>query len=93
MIVAAPVQPTLRLIAGAEDSIVRATVMALALVDLGIDVTTSDDLVEWRDVDRVVVSHDEPFPYQLDGDYLGSVQRLEIDHVPNAVQLVFPGSA
>jgi len=56
-------------------------------------VTTSDDLVEWRDVDRVVVSHDEPFPYQLDGDYLGSVHRLEIVHVPDAVQLVFPGSA
>ena len=56
-------------------------------------VTTSDDLVEWRDVDRMVVSHDEPFPYQLDGDYLGNVDRLEFDHVPDAVQLVFPRSA
>ncbi len=56
-------------------------------------VTTSDDLVEWRDVDRLEVSHDEPFPYQLDGDYLGNVERLEFDHVPDAVQLVFPGSA
>jgi len=56
-------------------------------------VTTSDDLVEWRDVDRLVVSHDRPFPYQLDGDYLGHVDRLEFDHVPDAVQLVFPRSA
>lgn len=56
-------------------------------------VTTSDDLVEWRDVDRMVVSHHEPFPYQLDGDYLGNVDRLEFDHVPDAVQLVFPQSA
>lgn len=56
-------------------------------------VTTSDDLVEWRDVDHLEVSHDEPFPYQLDGDYLGNVKRLEFDHVPDAVQLVFPGSA
>jgi diacylglycerol kinase family enzyme len=55
-------------------------------------VTESEHLVEWRDVDRLVVSHDEPFPYQVDGDYLGSVDRLEIDHVPDAVQLVFPGS-
>ena len=53
-------------------------------------VTTSDELVEWRDVDRLVVSYDEPFPYQLDGDYLGHVARLEFDHVPDAVQLVFP---
>lgn len=53
-------------------------------------VTVSDDLVEWRDVDHLVVSHHEPFPYQLDGDYLGSVERLEFDHVPEAVQLVFP---
>ena len=59
----------------------------------GVGVTTSDDLVEWRDVDRMVVSHDEPFPYQLDGDYLGNVDRLEFDHVPDAVQLVFPRSA
>ncbi|MDW3216363.1 MAG: diacylglycerol kinase family protein [Ilumatobacteraceae bacterium] len=56
-------------------------------------VTTSDDLVEWRDVDRMVVSHRQPFPYQLDGDHLGSVDRLEFDHVPDAVQLVFPRSA
>ena len=41
----------------------------------------------------MVVSHDEPFPYQLDGDYLGNVDRLEFDHVPDAVQLVFPRSA
>lgn len=54
-------------------------------------VQTSDDLVEWRDVDRLTISHPEPFPYQLDGDYLGSVDRLEFDHVPNAVKLVFPG--
>ena len=32
-----------------------------------------------------------PFPYQLDGDYLGEVTRLEFSHVPDAVQLVFPG--
>ena len=34
-----------------------------------------------------------PFPYQLDGDYLGDVERLEFDFVPNAVRLVFPASA
>jgi diacylglycerol kinase family enzyme len=31
-----------------------------------------------------------PFPYQVDGDYLGEVTRLEFRHVPDAVRLVFP---
>ena len=31
-----------------------------------------------------------PFPYQLDGDYLGEVERLEFHHVPDAVRLVTP---
>ncbi len=56
-------------------------------------VTTSEHLVEWSDVDHMVVEHVEPFPYQVDGDFLGSVNRLEFDHIPDAVQLVFPGSA
>ncbi len=55
-------------------------------------VTPSEHLVEWTDVDHLVVEHPEPFPYQLDGDYLGTVNRLEFHHVPDAVQLVFPGA-
>jgi diacylglycerol kinase family enzyme len=53
-------------------------------------VTPSDHLAEWRDVGRFVIEDAEPFPYQVDGDYLGSVNRLEFDHIPNAVRLVFP---
>jgi diacylglycerol kinase family enzyme len=53
-------------------------------------VTASEQLIEWHDVDRLTVEHPEPFPYQLDGDYLGDVRRLEFDHVPDAVRLVFP---
>ena len=55
--------------------------------------TTSDQLVEWRDVEHLSIRHADPFPYQLDGDYLGSVTDLEFDHVPDAVQLVFPDPA
>ena len=54
-------------------------------------VTTSQHLVEWRDVEHVVFESEAPFPYQVDGDHLGSVSRLDFDHVPNAVRLVFPG--
>ena len=56
-------------------------------------VTSSEDLVEWRDVDHMTVEYSEPFPYQVDGDHLGAVNRLEFHHVPDAVQLVFPGAA
>lgn len=56
-------------------------------------VEPGEHLIEWTDVDSLVAEAHEPFPYQLDGDYLGDVTRLEFDHVPDAVQLVFPASA
>ena len=31
---------------------------------------------------------DEPFPYQVDGDYLGDVRRLDVAYVPDALTLV-----
>lgn len=54
-------------------------------------VSTSEHLIEWRDVDRMVVEHEQAFPYQVDGDFLGNADRLEFHHVPDAVRLVFPG--
>jgi diacylglycerol kinase family enzyme len=33
----------------------------------------------------------EPFPYQVDGDYLGETRSLDFVHVPEAVRLVRPG--
>jgi len=42
------------------------------------------------DVSHLVIDHETPFPYQVDGDALGSTKRLEFAHVPDAVQLVFP---
>ncbi|MEM1333947.1 MAG: diacylglycerol kinase family protein [Actinomycetota bacterium] len=42
------------------------------------------------DVERLVVEHDDPFPYQLDGDALGETTRLEFAHRPSAVRLVRP---
>ncbi len=35
-----------------------------------------------------------PFPYQIDGEAMGDVERLDIRHVPNVLRLVMPsGSA
>jgi diacylglycerol kinase family enzyme len=33
-----------------------------------------------------------PFPYQVDGDHLGSVESLEFRHHPDALTVVYPGS-
>jgi diacylglycerol kinase family enzyme len=56
-------------------------------------VTESEHVAAWTHVDRVVVTALEPdgdVPYQVDGDYLGETARLDLQHVPNAVKLVFP---
>ncbi len=39
-------------------------------------------------VQHVVASDSRAFPYQLDGDYLGEIQKVEFEYVPNAVRLV-----
>ena len=47
--------------------------------------------VDYRpDVSAVTVKAHRPFPYQLDGDYLGDVEQLEIGHSPNILDLVMP---
>jgi len=45
------------------------------------------------DLTAFTIEHDEPFPYQVDGDYLGETTRLEFQHVPDAVRLVDPSVA
>ena len=50
----------------------------------------SDTLDLRTDLTALTISHDLPFPYQLDGDYLGETRRLEFSHVPDAVRLVRP---
>ncbi|MFT3852567.1 MAG: diacylglycerol kinase family protein [Ilumatobacteraceae bacterium] len=42
------------------------------------------------DLSRLTIASSEPFPYQLDGDYLGETPRLEFEHRPAAVNLVRP---
>ena len=43
------------------------------------------------DLAGLTIEHEVPFPYQVDGDYLGETTRLEFRHVPDAVRLVDPG--
>jgi diacylglycerol kinase family enzyme len=53
-------------------------------------ITPNARVDEQIDVDHLVIEHETPFPYQLDGDYLGETERLEFQHVPDAVKLVWP---
>jgi len=48
------------------------------------------DVVHRDGVDAATITSDEPFPYQVDGDYLGDVRRLDIAYVPDALTLVEP---
>ncbi len=41
-------------------------------------------------VTSVVVTGETPFPYQLDGDYLGETTRLEFHHAPHTLALALP---
>jgi diacylglycerol kinase family enzyme len=43
-----------------------------------------------ENIRHLVIEHETPFPYQVDGDALGETRRLEFDYVPEAVRLVFP---
>jgi len=42
------------------------------------------------DLSEFTVRHEQPFPYQLDGDDLGDTRELRFQHVPDAVRLVRP---
>jgi diacylglycerol kinase family enzyme len=43
-----------------------------------------------EDVQAMSVTNDRPFPFQLDGDYLGETNELRFTHEPHAVRLVQP---
>ena len=38
----------------------------------------------------MTITGHEPFPYQVDGDYLGDTERLVLRHHPEILRLVVP---
>ncbi|MET0143850.1 MAG: diacylglycerol kinase family protein [Ilumatobacteraceae bacterium] len=68
----------------------RTILSSLAGALRGGGVRPTAQLDEQVGLEHLVIEHDRPFPYQLDGDYLGDVTRLEFQHVPDAVKLVDP---
>lgn len=46
-----------------------------------------------QDVEQAEVDGYGPFPYQVDGDYLGEIEHLELRHEPEVLDLVVPRAA
>ncbi len=68
----------------------RAMVPAMAGALRGGGLRPSDTVDVRTGMTDLVVEHDTPFPYQVDGDYLGETRRLVFRHAPDAMNLVVP---
>ncbi|MFN8025507.1 MAG: hypothetical protein U0W40_03840 [Acidimicrobiia bacterium] len=56
----------------------------------GHHLANSPDVTQVGDVTEVTISAAKPFPWQVDGDYLGEVEHLDIRHEPDCLSLVIP---
>jgi len=68
---------------------------ALLLVRAGLlghnELLRQSKWVDYRsDVEQVTIVGHAPFPHQVDGDYLGETERLEISYDPSSLNLVVP---
>jgi diacylglycerol kinase family enzyme len=71
----------------------RAWVMiraAASSVARGRFVTTAPEIVQVADVDRLCLEADRPFPWQVDGEYLGETDHLDIHYEADTLTLVVP---
>ncbi|MCJ7438776.1 MAG: hypothetical protein MUP97_13570 [Acidimicrobiia bacterium] len=51
----------------------------------------NDAVLQRADLETLTfVAYQGPFPWQVDGDYLGEVERLEVHYVPDCLTLVVP---
>jgi diacylglycerol kinase family enzyme len=69
------------------DVVVRAVVAAVGSVRY---LTSSSDVVQRAHLHRIDVGADSPFPWQVDGDYLGEVDHLVVSFRPDCLTLVVP---
>jgi diacylglycerol kinase family enzyme len=53
-------------------------------------VATDPEIEQLVDVTSVSVTGVRPFPWQVDGDYLGEIDHLEVTYEPDALTLVVP---
>ncbi len=67
--------------------VVRAAASAVGRVTY---LTTSPEIVQRSDVEAVEVTADTPFPWQVDGDYLGEVERLSVAYASDCLTVIVP---
>ena len=53
-------------------------------------ITRHPKIVQCTGVERLTVTGHGPFPFQVDGDYLGDTEHLDIRYEPDALTLVMP---
>ena len=63
---------------------------AVAAVGRTTYLTTSPQIVQRIHVVAVEITADTPFPWQVDGDYLGEVAWLEVAYEPDCLTVVIP---
>jgi diacylglycerol kinase family enzyme len=64
---------------------------ALSAMVTGRRLERDGDIVQLADLDAVAfVAESSPFPWQVDGDYLGEVERLEVRYEPACLTVVMP---
>ena len=63
---------------------------ALARTLRGRPIEASETVDEHHDLAELCIESTRPFPYQVDGDYLGETRRLRFQHRPEVMDLVFP---
>jgi diacylglycerol kinase family enzyme len=67
--------------------LVRAAAAAVGRADY---LTSSPEIVQRTHVVAVDVTGDAPFPWQVDGDYLGEVDHLSVGYAPDCLRIVVP---
>jgi diacylglycerol kinase family enzyme len=64
---------------------------ALSAMTRGKRLERDQRIVQLQDVEGLTfVANGRPFPWQVDGDYLGEVERLEVRYEPDALTLLIP---
>ena len=64
--------------------------LALSALRSNDGVTTGRGVDVRSDVHDVTIRSETPFPYQLDGDYLGDITSMQLSWEPDALRLVVP---
>jgi diacylglycerol kinase family enzyme len=68
------------------------TIMGAAFSALGSGrhLRHSSRIDQRNDIDSVTLVGHRPFPYQMDGEYIGEIDRLELKYAPDCIDLILP---